>query len=115
MALSLEERNTLRVVQLLFGKSTSDTKEFFESLGVFATLQYAEKKTITIPYIGTFTVEFKGDKITSKGKEAQAEFLFEPSPFLVRCIGQIEDKTETDAEKILISRFRNALQVKEQA
>lgn len=115
MAITQEERDTIRVVQLLFGKSSSETKEFFESVGVFATLQYSENKEIIIPFLGTIKIQFNGDKVTAKGKEAQTTVVFEPSPFLIRNVGQIEDGAETDAEKILISRFRSTLQAKEQA
>jgi hypothetical protein len=111
-ALTQEEKNALNVIRLIFGKNAHDTKEFFESLGIQAVLAYSKGDSIIIPFIGKISVKYAGDELTDKGRVAKLETSFIPSPFLIRNVGQIQDKVSTDAEKILISRFQNVFKTK---
>jgi hypothetical protein len=105
-ALTPEEKNALNLTRLIFGKNDHDTKEFFESLGIQAVLSYSKGDKIVIPFIGEISVKYIGDELSDKGRVAKLETFFTPSPFFVRNVGQIQDETSTDAEKILMSRFR---------
>ncbi|MDR1390957.1 MAG: hypothetical protein LBI95_01110 [Holosporales bacterium] len=105
-ALTSEEKDALNLTRLIFGKNAHDTKEFFESIGIQAILSYSKGAKIVIPFIGEVFVRYAGDELTDKGRVAKLETSFTPSPFLVRNIGQIQDETFTDAEKILMSRFQ---------
>lgn len=111
-ALTQEEKNAVNITRLIFWKSDHDTKEFFESVGIQAVLSYSKGAKIVIPFIGEVSVKYTGDKLTERDLEAGLETVFTPSPFLVRNIGQIHDKTPTDAEKILFSRFRSVFKEK---
>jgi hypothetical protein len=104
--LTQEEKDALNLTHLIFGKNAHDTKEFFESIGIQAVLSYSKGNKIIIPFIGEVSVKYVGDELTNKGRVAKLETNFTPSPFLIRNVGQIQDETSTDAEKILISRFQ---------
>jgi hypothetical protein len=105
-ALTKEEKEAMNLTRLIFGKNFHDTKEFFESIGIQAVLSYSKGGKIVIPFIGELSVKYAGDELTDKGRVAKLETSFAPSPFLVRNVGQIQDEVSTDAEKILMSRFR---------
>lgn len=100
------ERKAINDTRLLFGKSSTETKEFFESIGISAVLAYMKGETIEIPYVGSIQLEYEGDQVTSKGRIANLKATFTPSEFLVRNVGQVEDETKTDAEEILLSRLK---------
>ena len=100
------EKTALNSTRLLFGKNSRDTKEFFESIGIHAILNYVKGEKIVIPFIGELEVVYDGDILNEKGRVAKLKTNFTPSPFLIRNIGQIQDKECSDAEKILMSRFQ---------
>ena len=106
------ERKAINDTHLLFGKSATDTKEFFESIGIAAVLSYMKGEAIEIPYIGTLILTYEGDEVTSKGRTATLKADFNPSEFLVRNVGQVEDETRTDAEEILLNRLRKIFKAK---
>ena len=101
-----EEREAMRVLQLLFGRPANEITELFESIGISAVLSYVKGEAIVIPFIGKVRLSYEGDDLTAKGKEARLRHEFTPSPFLVRNVGQVEDGDETEIEKILANRFK---------
>ena len=105
--LTPSEKTALNSTRLLFGKNSHDTKEFFESIGIQAVISYIKGEKIVIPYIGEIEAIYEGDEITDKGRVAKVKTSFTLSPFLIRNIGQVEDKELPDAEKILMSRFHS--------
>jgi len=109
--LTPEEKEAMRVLQLLFGRPASEVTELFESIGVSAALSYVKGEAIIIPFIGKIRISYEGDDLTMKGKEAKLKHEFTPSPFLVRNVGQIEDGNETEIEKILMNRFKPVFKV----
>jgi hypothetical protein len=111
MPLTPEEKEAMRVLQLIFGRPANEINELFESVGISAVLSYVKKESIVIPYIGKIKLSYEGDSLTMKGREAKLKPEFIPSPFLVRNIGQIEDGAETEIEKILANRFKPVFKV----
>jgi hypothetical protein len=111
MSLTPEEKDAMRVLQLLFGRPANEINELFESIGISAVLSYVKNETIVIPYVGKIKLKYEGDSLTMKGKEAKLKPEFIPSPFLIRNIGQVEDGTETEIEKILINRFKPVFKI----
>jgi len=107
IVLTPDEKAAVRSIQLLFGKKYSEIKELFESVGIYAVLNYIKEKKIVLPYVGELDVIYEGDDVTDKGRVAKLKANFSLSPFLIRNISQIEDKEPTEAEKILVSRFRS--------
>lgn len=107
-----EERKAINDIRLFFGKSSADTKDFFESLGIAVILSYMKGEKIVIPYIGDIQVTYKGDNVSSKGRKAILDVKFHPSEFLYRNIGQIEDGTKTDVEEILLKRLQQVFKSK---
>jgi hypothetical protein len=110
--LSQTEKDAINTTRILFGKNAKDVKEFFESMGIQAVLSYSKGDRIVIPFIGELAVEYTGDELTDKGRVAKVKLKFNPSPFLIRNIGQIQDEEPTDAEKILMSRFQSVFKEK---
>jgi hypothetical protein len=106
-ALTLSEKAALNSIRLIFGRNSNDTKEFFESIGIQAVLNYARGEKIVVPFIGEIEISYDGDKMTDKGRVAKLKTSFTPSSFLIRNIGQIQDGGPTEAEKILTGRFRS--------
>jgi len=106
-ALTPEEKTALNSTRVLFGKNSHDTKDFFESIGIQAVLNYVKGEKIIIPFIGEIDLIYDGDEMTEKGRVAKLNANFTPSPFLIRNIGQIQDEEPTDAEKILMGRFQS--------
>ena len=105
--LTPSEKTAINSTRCIFGKNSRDTKEFFESIGIQAVLNYAKNQKIIIPFIGEIDISYTGDEMTDKGRVAKIEASLTPSPFLIRNIGQIQDEEPTDAEKILMSRFQS--------
>lgn len=105
--LSLEESTALDNTCMFIGKKARDVREIFESLGVQAILNYSEGKSFVVPFLGEFKWTHTGDEVTEKGKTAIIKTDFTPSAFIVKNIGQVDDGKMTDAEKILINRFRS--------
>jgi hypothetical protein len=104
--LTFNEKAALNSTRLIFGNNSHDTKEFFESIGIHAVLNYVKGEKIIIPFIGEIEISYDGDEMTEKGRVAKLKTSFIPSPFLIRNVGQIQDKESTDAEKILMNRFQ---------
>ena len=86
------ERKAINDTRLLFGKSSTETKEFFESIGISAVLAYMKGETIEIPYVGSIQLEYEGDQVTSKGRTANLKATFTPSEFLIRNVGRLKTK-----------------------
>lgn len=107
-----EERKAINDIRLFFGKSSAETKDFFESLGIAAVLSYMKGEKIVIPYLGDIQIKYKGDNVSSKGRKAVLDVKFHPSDFLYRNIGQIEDETKTDVEDILLRRLQQIFKSK---
>jgi hypothetical protein len=105
-ALTSDEKAALNSIRILFGKTFSEVRELFESIGVQAVLNYTKGEKIVIPFIGEIKISYDGEEMTEKGRVAKLKTNFTPSPFLVRNAGQVQDEESTDAEKILMSRFR---------
>jgi hypothetical protein len=110
-----EEREALNKLHLIFGKPFVETREFLESLGIYAVFQYLEGNDIVIPYLGKISLTYKGDVLEKKGKKAVVQTTLALDDFLTKCIGQIEDGSKTDAEDILLNRLRAVFQKVEES
>lgn len=106
-----EEKEAMRVLQLLFGRPANEVNDLFESIGISAVLSYVKGESIVIPCIGKIKLVYGGDSLTAKGKEAQLQCEFTPSPFLIRNVGQVEDGEETEIERILANRFKPVFKI----
>lgn len=91
--LSASERRAMETIRALFGRSSRDVRELFESIGISAVISICKGERIVVPFVGEI-------EMTERGVD------FSPSAFLARCAAQIRDGTETDAEAMLMSRFR---------
>ncbi len=105
-ALTLGEKNALNSTRLIFGKNSHDTKEFFESMGIQAVLNYVKGEKIVIPFIGEIEISYVWDEMTEQGRVAKLKTTFSPSSLLTRNVGQVQDKESTHAENILMTRFQ---------
>lgn len=106
MRIENNSKRTIRQISLITGQTFDITREFFESLFTIILLDYLEEKPTNIPFFGKVKIEYKGDKMKKGGKQAVVEFDFKPSNYLLRNIGQIEDKTSCDIEKLFKKKIR---------
>lgn len=108
---SKSERELIHKIHLLSGKSYEDVREVFEGFISLGILSYIEKEPITLPFFGDLSIKYLRDRVTQNGREAELDFSFEPNKFLTRNIGQIEDKEESDLEKILKDKIHSSLEL----
>lgn len=110
LKLSKNEREVFQKVHLLSGKSYEEVKEVMEGFIYLGVLSYLEKEPVVIPFFGELSIDFIKDIVVQEGREAELDFQFEPSKFLARTIGQIEDKDESDLEKMLKGKIHSSLE-----
>ncbi len=95
---SKEEKEFIRRVHLLTGYPESQIKKFFEAFLVVFTVDYLDGESTCLPLFGDIQIKYHGDENTPQGRKAKIDLDFQPSNFLVRSIGQIEDEEESDLE-----------------
>ena len=98
---SKQERESLNKIHLLSGRSYEDVRDVYEGFLYSAILSYLEKEPFILPFFGEMDIHYIKDIITKEGREAEIDVDFQPSKFLKRIIGQIEDNEESDLEKML--------------
>lgn len=106
---SKQEREALHRIHLLSGRSYEEVREVYEGFLYSIVLSYLEKEPICFPFFGDMEIRFLKDSITENGREAELDISFQPSKLLKRIIGQIEDREETDLEKILKAKIHESL------
>lgn len=107
---SREEKDLLHKIHLLSGRSYEEVKDVFEGFLYLSVLSYLEKDPVLIPFFGEFDIRYIRDAVTKEGREAELDITFEPNQFLKRVIGQIEDKDESDLEKMLKTKIHTILE-----
>lgn len=60
------EKHSLEVIRSLFGRSSRDVGELFESIGIYACLCCSKGEKIVLPYIGELEVEHAGEDVTAR-------------------------------------------------
>lgn len=106
MRIKYDSKKLMYQISLMSGYSIEMIKEFFESLITIIILDYIEKKSTCIPFLGKIEINYKGDKIKKGGKQAIIELTFKASDYILRNIGQIEDKDLCDIENLLMKKIR---------
>ena len=106
---SKSEREILHRIHLLSGKSYEEVRDVFEGMLYLSVLSYLEKEPVVIPFFGEFDIKYVRDTVTKGGREAELDVDFTPNKFLKRTIGQIEDKDESDMEKMLKDKIHTII------
>ncbi len=106
---SKEEKDVFHKIHLLSGRSYEEVREVYEGFLYSMALAYLEKEPIYFPFFGEVEIRFIKDNITEDGRKAELDVTFTPNDFLKRVIGQIEDKEESDVEKILKDKIHESL------
>lgn len=109
MRFSKNSKEIIDKISLISGIKKEVVKEVFESLGVLMVLDYAHNEITEIPLIGECEIEYKGENYADGLKEAILNGKISFDDFIVRNVGQICDKEETDAEHILENKIHSAL------
>ncbi len=104
-----KEKEMIHKIHLLTGKPFDEVKEVFEGFLYMVLLSYLEKEPIYIPFFGDIEMKYLKDRITQSGRIAEIDIDFTPNPFLLRTIGQIEDKEESDLEKFLKNKIYSSI------
>lgn len=89
--LNQEETENIQKIRNLSGEAEDRIHRVLQGLMKLVIQNYSENERITIPYFGTLKIKYKGDSLTSKGKEANLEIFFAPSEYIKFNIGKIED------------------------
>lgn len=106
MRIEPKAKETLEKLHLISGFTIENIREVFESFLTLIVLNYLEGKETDIPFLGKFKLEYKGDRMNKKGKQAIVELNFKASDTLLKNIGQIEDKEQSDVAEMLIKKIR---------
>lgn len=106
---SKEEKDVFHKIHLLSGRSYEEVREVYEGFLYSIVLAYLEKEPIYFPFFGEMEIRFLRDIIIADGRQADLDIKFKPNDFLKRVIGQIEDKEESDIEKILKDKIHESL------
>ena len=96
------ESSAEHFIQLISGIEHRKMKRLFENIGIYAMLSYVETGKIIIPFIGEITIQKNGSCFQHK---------YEPSPFLKRSIGQIENGECAEIERMIAKKFKHALPI----
>lgn len=104
-----KEKEVIHKVHLLTGKSFDDVKDVFEGILYMILLSYLEKEPVYLPFFGEIELKYLKDRFTQSGRVAEIDIDFSPNEFLLRTIGQIEDKEESDLEKFLKNKIHSIL------
>lgn len=105
-----ESKDTIEKIRLFSGSTYEQSKDFFESLVTYLVYNYLEGNSTYIPFFGSVKVNYEGDIVDAKGKEAVLSLDFEADSSLKKIIGQIVDGEETEVEKILKKKIRIELE-----
>ncbi len=100
-----EERDSIERLSLFFGESFTRTRDFLESLYIYAVFQQVQDDEISLPFFGKLKLSSVKDELLPEGRAAKLEVDFQPSRLLRKAVGQIKDGTITDAERILLNRI----------
>lgn len=104
-----KEKEVIHKIHLLTGKPFNDVKDVFEGILYMMLLAYLEKEPVYLPFFGEFELKYLKDRYTQNGRVAEIDIDFSPNKFLLRTIGQIEDKEESDLEKFLKNKIHSIL------
>jgi hypothetical protein len=100
MKLDSDERLVVEQMRNLAGGdlNTSQVNSFLKSLMMIVLCDFAENESTKIPYFGELKIKYLGDKITDKGRIADLDIGFIPSPTLVRNVGQLVDVKDSKCD-----------------
>lgn len=91
MRLSNYEKNVEEILRNISGYPVEEIDNVLKSIMTYALLQYSEGENFTIPYFGTYHIEYVDDVITKDGREANLKMEVFPSKQLKSNIGHLED------------------------
>ncbi len=91
MKLTQKEIEVINSIRNLSHENVERIHNIFNALMTQALMNYTENEPMVIPGFGTFLVKYKGDEISSQGREAKIEVFFDPSPTFKENIGAYED------------------------
>jgi hypothetical protein len=100
MKLNDREKNAIEMIRNISGDKAENIYNMFRAIQALALLEFAQGEDTVIPCFGKFKLNYLGDTITSKGKQANIEAYFIPSDELKKNIGQIEDYKKGEIDDI---------------
>lgn len=102
-----DQESFLQIHSLLNELTSEQVKVVFERLLTVLILSYLDNKSLRIPHIGDLHIEYEGDTIDEGLRKANLSISVEPTEFLRKLIGQVEDThpKRTDLDKIEIDKI----------
>lgn len=109
MRINSENRDSIDKIHLYSGENKHVIRAFFESLITVILLDYMEGESTNIPFLGDIAITYKGEMVAEGRKEAKINIEVTPDANLLKNIGQLKDSSESDIEKMIKMRIREAL------
>ena len=91
MKLTQQDRAVEEILRNISGKTLEDIDDVLKALMIYALMQYSEGELVRFPYFGSFKMNYKGDKITDDGREAELDTMYFPSNDIKLNLGMLED------------------------
>ena len=104
-----ETRQALDFIHFASMEDKDTVDNIMKALLSLIVLKYEKGETITVPFIGEFTIEYEGDKYVENGKTAQLNISVKPDSNLNRLIGKIQDGDETEITDLFKRRIADKL------
>jgi hypothetical protein len=96
-------------LHLLSQEPIESVKNVLDAVLTLLVLNYAEGEETSIPGIGVIKTKYNGDHMVATGKQAQIMLTVIPDDVLIKNIGQVEDKVESDIEKRYKMKIKSLL------
>lgn len=111
-----EDIRQIKELHLLTGVEMDEVEKVCRGLFISLLLSYYENRELHIPYLGGFSVKYKGSRLNSLGKnETEVDIDFKAHPSMKKLIGQAEDEkltgiyNQNDAFKYLMKEIKYGL------
>lgn len=95
MKISSIEKNVMENLRNISGENIERINNIFKALMMYSLMQYSEGEAITIPYFGTFKIEYKGDLVEEGLRYSDLDTKYFPSSEMRINIGYMEDIKRT--------------------
>lgn len=117
MKLNSYEKNVEEILRNISGYSVEEIDNVLKAIMTYALLQYSEGENFTIPYFGTFHIDYLNDVVTKNGREANLNVEVFASKQLKSNIGHLEDvrKSGNDEDILKIPVVEDLLRNSENA
>lgn len=93
LTLSQEERQTIiKVHSMPEDINQSQIRKVFQNFFLVAMIDYMQGEKTYLPYFGHLQIDYEGDEISDGMREAKIIMTVDPTDFIKRIVGDIEEE-----------------------